>query len=70
MLATRTTAISIPSNTQHVWIDVGTASRSDFEADAAMQTNLFVLGIEPTPIAFDAMHSVKERQLQLTFSSV
>lgn len=37
--------LDVPAATDEVWIDVGTADRSDFEADIQMKPNLFVVGM-------------------------
>mmetsp|Transcript_899 Transcript_899/g.3137 ORF Transcript_899/g.3137 Transcript_899/m.3137 type:complete len:300 (+) Transcript_899:89-988(+) len=41
--------IVLPKGIQRVWIDVGTASHTDFERNLLDDPRLFLIGVEPTP---------------------
>lgn len=52
-----------PNNITRVWVDIGTADRSDFEHNSAAAQDVFVLGVEPTPAYYEAMLNRTQRAL-------
>jgi len=41
--------VRLPDGIRNVWVDVGTAGRSDLEANLLLDPSLYLIGIEPTP---------------------
>ena len=56
-LCASTPELQIPAGIRNVWLDIGTAGRSDFEPDVVANASLLVIGLEPTPKYAAAMRS-------------